>query len=196
MILKGHHGRPLPITFRVMKTPASEKPEEHEVTSPIEVQPSAKNHKHRTFTPIQGVRHRYHKSSDDFIEPADDFQKCVPGTASLRKQRKQLLLVLSVTGIALLGVLGLLFILDQEKHPSQIGDLKEEASPYLNSYSGKTVFNKKLLQEKASRQGGEEPFPRPLGNTDADIEVSTKEQLVAMKEQLDKVRANNMPTEH
>jgi hypothetical protein len=178
-----------------MKTPASEKPDEHEVTSPIEVQPSAKYHKHRTFTPIQGVRHRYYKSSDHFIEPADDLQKCVPGTASLRKQRKQLLLVLSVTGIALLGVLGLVFILGMEKPPSQIGDLKEGASPYLNSYSGKTVFNKKLLQEKASRQGGEESFPRSLSNTDADIEVSTKEQLGAMKDQLDKVRAS-MASQH
>ena len=194
MILTVHEGMALPIALRI-KTPASERSEVHEVTPSLEDQPAGKNQKHRTFTPIEGVRHRYYKSRDFLIEPAEDLQKRVTGSASLRKQRRQLFLVFSVSGIALLGILGLVFILGNGKPPSQIGDLKEVASPFLNYYSGKTVFNKKLLQEKASRQGGEQPFPRSLGNTDADIEVSTREQLGAMKEQLDKVRAN-MATEY
>ena len=195
MFIARHEGMPLPIALRVMQTPVPENSEVHEATPPLEDQPAGKKHKHRTFTPIERVSHRFYKRSDYVIEPADDLQKLVPGTASLRKQRKQLLLVLSATGIALLGVLGLVFILNKEKPHSQIGDLKEGVSPYLNSYSGKAVFNKKILQEKHSRQGGEEPLPLSNGNTDADIEVSTKEQLVAMKEMLDKVRAD-MATEN
>jgi hypothetical protein len=194
MILTRQEGMIVPIALRI-KTPVRERSENHEVTPCLEGQPAGKPHKHRTFAPTQRVRHSYYKSSDDFIGPADHFQKRVTGSASLRKQRRQLLLVFSVTGIALLGVFGLVFIFGMEKPPSQIRDLKEGASPYLNSYSGKMVFNKKILQEKASREGGEESFPRSLGNTDTDIEVSTKEQLGSMKDQLDKVRAS-MATKH
>ena len=179
----------LPITPRVMKSPVLETSQVHEVHPPLADQPSGKKHKHRTFTPIEGVRHRYYIRRDHLPTPVDDLKKRVTKPASPRKKRRQLLLVLSVTGIALLGFLWLVFSLNKEKSPSRITDLKEGAAPSVNFYSGNTVFNKKMLQEKSARQGGEQKIPQSLGNAEADLEVSTIEQLDAMKEQLDKVRS-------
>jgi hypothetical protein len=179
----------LPITPRVMKTPAPETSQVHGVPSPIEVQPSAKNHRHRTFTPIQGVRHRYYTNRNHLLSPKEDLKKRDTGPAEHTAKRRQGLLVLSATGIASLGVLCLVFILNQEKHPSDSGELKKGATSSVNFYSGNAAFEKKLLQERSLRQEGEQTLTQSLGNADADIEVSTKEQLDAMKEQLDKVRS-------
>jgi len=179
----------LPITPRVMKAPVSETSQVHEVPPPLADQPSGKKHNHRTFTPIEGVRHRYYISRDRLHRPADDLKKRVSGPSAYTSKRRQGLLVLSVTGIASLGVLCLVFILNQEKHPSDSGELKKGATSSVNFYSGNAAFEKKLLQERSLRQGGEQTLTQSLGNADADIEVSTKEQLDAMKEQLDKVRS-------
>jgi len=189
MILARYKGRALPAALRVNKQHAQKKSKVYEVSSPLEDPPAGNMFKHRTLTPMEGVIHQYYKKPNHFIEPADDLQKCITGNASLITKRRQSVLVLSVTAIALLGVLGLVFILYKESPPSRLGDLKVGVSPNLNCYSGKAVFEKKFLLEKGSRQGRDELLPRSLGNTDTDIEVSTNEQLTAMKEHLNKVRA-------
>jgi hypothetical protein len=95
----------LPITPRVMKAPVSETSQVHEVPPPLADQPSGKKHNHRTFTPIEGVRHRYYISRDRLHRPADDLKKRVSGPSAYTSKRRQGLLVLSVTGIASLSVL-------------------------------------------------------------------------------------------
>ena len=178
-----------PLTPRVIKEPVPEKSQVQEVPPPLEVQPSRKIRKLRTLTPIEGARHRYYRRRDHLEGPADDLKKRVTGPAAQTSKRRQGLFILVATGIMLLGTLFLVFTLSKEKLPSRIGDLKKGTTPSGAFYSGNAAFEKKLLQERSLRQGGEQTLTQSLGNADADIEISTKEQLDAMKEQLDKVRS-------